>query len=758
MNKVVTALIRRLAQTRNLDEALAAVDVLVKEHKFTWRPVGDRENNYGSINIGSDPGHAFVERVTNAIDAVIEREAIRRLAKAKGKAIPATPREAVETWFKVPGGRVSTVGIPQRQKLADNVVVKLLDSKIKRQPTVEIRDMGVGLTPRLVPLTILSLGAENKINKPYLAGAYGQGGSTALSFSPLGCTITSRRHAALIDEGDEDLIAVTFVRFNELDLDVNKNGRYEYLVTPEKNVAGMEPATWEFEPGTAIVHFNLDIGQYSERLTQLTGSMWWLLQNSLFDPVLPLWAEEHRQSVLKGDKDTRRTIAGNFTRLMDDKKGKVDHDGTIQVNLGHAAGNTSVKVNYWVLKSDPEKKGASPIDAYVDPFKPVTYTFFGQTHGTDDRRFIAERLSLPHLAKYLIIPVELDRLTPQARRELLSTTRDRLKQLTFYALMREQISTALGQDEDLIRLNEARKEELLSKHSEQEQSKMQERFARLMERFKAGVDVTARGKGTGDKGRKSSEPGSRAALEPLPTKERPTFIRIANTQKPVLLRPERHAVLRLESDAPDGYISAHVHAQLLMVSEPDGIIGLSSTSDFRGGRSRMVVAPTDKASTGEGGTLRVFLITPDGKQLSDKITFKVDKASEASTGGNQSRSKAKVPKPVPIKKDQWKEMGGWDETSTAEVRDYDIFVNMDNRHFSKLVRSGNYQEMGVTRMSRNYLLYVAFYAFIQNLATRAKDLELDGEAYEKYVQNELDRVAQTVVHSISSDKRMDDED
>src|SRR5262249_33814060 len=271
--------------------------------------------------------------------------------------------------------------------------------------------------------------------------------------------------------------------------------------------------------------------------------------------------------------DTRRTIAGNFTRLMDDKKGKVEHDGTIQVNLGHAAGDTSVKVNYWVLKSDPDKKGASPIDAYVDPYKPITYTFFGQTHGTDDRRFISERLSLPHLAKYLIIQVELDRLTAQARRELLSTTRDRLKQLSFYTLLREQISTALSQDEDLVRLNEIRKEELLSKHSEQEQSKMQERFARLMERFNAGIDLTARSKGSGDKGRKGSEPGSRAPLAPLPTRDKPTFVRIANTQKPVLLHPGRHAVLRLESDAADGYISAHVHAQLLMVSDPDGNVG-----------------------------------------------------------------------------------------------------------------------------------------------------------------------------------------
>lgn len=758
MNKAAGSLLRKLLQTRSLSEAKATVISLVNDHQFRWRPVGDRENNYGQINIGSDPGHALVERVTNAIDAVIEKEASRRIGRGKARAIPATPREAVETWFKVPGGRVNNVKLAQRQSLADNVVVRLLDSGSKRQPTVEIRDKGIGLTPALLPLTILSLGADNKINKPYVAGAYGQGGSTALSFSPLGCTIASRRQGDLVPQDDSDLVAITFVRFNELDLDLNKNGRYEYLVSPTGDVAGLDPDSLEFEPGTSVVHFNLDIGQYSERLTQLTGSVWWLLQNTLFDPVLPLWAEEHRQSVLKGERDTRRTIAGNFTRLMDDRKGKVEHDGTLQVNLGHALGDTSVRVNYWVLKSDPDKKGASPIDVYVDPFRPITYTFFGQTHGTDDRRFIAERLSLPHLAKYLIVQVELDRLIPQARRELLSTTRDRLKQLSFYTLMREQISAALGQDEDLIRLNEARKEELLSKYSEQEQSKMQERFARLMDRFNAGIDVTVRGKGSDARGRPSNEPGSRAALAALPTKDQPTFIRIVNTQKPVLLHQDRHAVLRLESNAPHGYINAHVHAQLLMVCEPDGLVGLSSTSDFRGGRSRMIVAPHERARAGETGTLRVILITPEGKQLTDKISFRVDPVREAPTSGTDSKSRAHVPKPIPIHKNQWKNMGAWDETSVAEVRDDNIFVNMDNRHFARLVRSGNYQEMGVTRMSRSFLLYVAFYSFVQHLATTSKEIGLDGAAYETYVEGELDRVAQTVVHSISADKRLDDEE
>ena len=38
----------------------------------------DRENNLATINLSSDPAAGLVERVTNAIDAVLEREWVQR--------------------------------------------------------------------------------------------------------------------------------------------------------------------------------------------------------------------------------------------------------------------------------------------------------------------------------------------------------------------------------------------------------------------------------------------------------------------------------------------------------------------------------------------------------------------------------------------------------------------------------------------------------------------------------------------------------
>jgi hypothetical protein len=220
-------LLTQLSKATGLKAATTIIRELERRFLYTWRPVGDNDANYGIINIGSDPGNALIERVTNAIDGVIEREALRQLGKGRRGSVPASPREAVEVWFRVPGGRVSNLGDPiKRQPLADNVVVTLLDGDHRRRPSVMIRDRGVGLTPNLIPTTILSLSGTNKIDKPYLAGAYGQGGSTALAFSPEGTLFVSRRQPDLLRDGQTEVVALTFARYEELDPAKNKNGRY----------------------------------------------------------------------------------------------------------------------------------------------------------------------------------------------------------------------------------------------------------------------------------------------------------------------------------------------------------------------------------------------------------------------------------------------------------------------------------------------------------------------------------------------------
>lgn len=72
--------------------------------RYRWAPLGGKEGNFGLVNIGSDPALAFVERITNAIDAVLERYA--EAATAELVRASETPREASAILVPIPDGRL----------------------------------------------------------------------------------------------------------------------------------------------------------------------------------------------------------------------------------------------------------------------------------------------------------------------------------------------------------------------------------------------------------------------------------------------------------------------------------------------------------------------------------------------------------------------------------------------------------------------------------------------------------------------------
>lgn len=55
-------------------------EVIMKIGKINYRfePVGNRKNNLATINIGTDPAAGVTERITNAIDAVLEKEWVEK--------------------------------------------------------------------------------------------------------------------------------------------------------------------------------------------------------------------------------------------------------------------------------------------------------------------------------------------------------------------------------------------------------------------------------------------------------------------------------------------------------------------------------------------------------------------------------------------------------------------------------------------------------------------------------------------------------
>jgi hypothetical protein len=98
MKQSPSAIVSALISASTAAEAQARVAEL-EAVGCTWVPLGGKEGNFGLVNIGSDPGLAFVERMTNALDGVLERAA-RDIPPARLATID-TPREAAREFFGI---------------------------------------------------------------------------------------------------------------------------------------------------------------------------------------------------------------------------------------------------------------------------------------------------------------------------------------------------------------------------------------------------------------------------------------------------------------------------------------------------------------------------------------------------------------------------------------------------------------------------------------------------------------------------------
>jgi hypothetical protein len=222
-------LFTQLLQANTAKEVTDLLEDLIDQRDVKWLPVGNRRDNIATINIGTDPAAGLTERITNAIDAILELEWNRQ-----GK--PSTvnsPRAASEKWFGIKDGKLHNIENARDkavESLARKIKITLHDSEKENNPTVEIRDYGIGIKGEDFSRTILGLHSGNKIQKLYLMGAYGQGGSTALSYNNF-TIIVSKPYFQ--DNETKPLVSWTIVRINPGNIDVDKHEWFEYCFNAE---------------------------------------------------------------------------------------------------------------------------------------------------------------------------------------------------------------------------------------------------------------------------------------------------------------------------------------------------------------------------------------------------------------------------------------------------------------------------------------------------------------------------------------------
>src|SRR5690606_72104 len=144
-------LMRLLAATKSSDirailSALGDSDVATLDTPFgprnvAWRAFGGNPSNISTIGLGTKPGRSLTERVTNAIDAVLEERFTESVTP------PTSPGLAAAQWFGRPQSgpdqgmfnwKSPTPGFGRK------IHVVLSASEKESAPTVDVQDNGIG--------------------------------------------------------------------------------------------------------------------------------------------------------------------------------------------------------------------------------------------------------------------------------------------------------------------------------------------------------------------------------------------------------------------------------------------------------------------------------------------------------------------------------------------------------------------------------------------------------------------------------------
>ncbi len=605
-----------LQEAGTVAEVDQALEVFKQSHgsELDWTAVGGRKNNRGTIDVSTDPGRSLVERLTNGVDAILEAE------HARHKGIPdcRSPKEAAVAWLGVPEGGLSSLTPVQRRGLGQKLTVALLPGESRESRTVEVRDSGTGLAPEEMPDTILSLNESNKMQKHYVVGVYGQGGSSTFAWAKY--TLIASRCIG------HPTIGFTLVRFDDLPPEEYKTGNYVYL-TQNGTVLQLERPGEEFAAGTQIKHFGYDLSSYDSPVGP--GSVYGLLNRILFDPVLPVWLDNRIRNYRRIIKGSRNALNGAIDEGDESRRGP-DLSHHIPMFYVPIADHGSIGIEYWVLQQ-PTSENKVPTAAFVNPSKPIVLTLNGQNHAELSRTLVKKEAALPYLAQRLICNVDCNSLTPQAKRALFASTREEAKRGLIYSLIQQEVIRVLKSDDELVRLNNEARERGLRERDEATTQEMRREVARLLRIHGIEVAELVGGEIAGG-GRENDRPTHprppRPEPQPIELHEPPTYIKILwGEGDPITFYPDQRRYLRIETDATSAYHDAsNPQTSRINIIVSEGTVVLRGTTSLSGGRMRAIFETPASSNLGMTGTIRVELARQGLPTLFDQRDYKIVEA------------------------------------------------------------------------------------------------------------------------------------
>jgi len=424
-----------------------------------WKPYGGNENNYGVVeNQQASPIPALVEKITNGIDAILERRCLEEGIEPKSPEAPKSVPEGVAQFF--PDHKNWDLTAHRKQQ---SEMLQIVADGPRLETSLVIFDEGIGQAPEDFENTFLSLLRGNKNEIHFVQGKYNMGGAGAVAF----CgkhryqLIASKR----FDNNSE--FGFTLVRRHPLTASeevTRKNTWYEYLVIdgriPSFNIDEIDLglANRRFQTGSVIKLYSYDLPSGSRSV--ISRDLNQSLNEYLFRPALPILTVDTKERY-PDDRNLERDLFGLQRRLEEDDSKYVQTYFSDEINDTEIG---VLKVTSYVFNARAEGRSSKDTRNTIQRefFKnnmAVIFSMNGQVHGHLTSEFVTRSLKFPLLKDHLLIHVDCTGIKTSVRNELFMASRDRLKGGEESRALRRRLATLLTSGR-LKEINASRKASL----------------------------------------------------------------------------------------------------------------------------------------------------------------------------------------------------------------------------------------------------------------------------------------------------------
>jgi len=420
-------LFMRLLSAGTEDEVQAVLDAEgLSTDDSKWTPYGASESFYAVVeNQQAHPVPALVEKITNGIDAILEKKVRQDGIDIRSAQAPASVQEALDRYF--PQHANWDLGDARRRQARE---LQIVASGPKLDTSLLVYDDGVGQAPKDFPDTFLSLLRGNKNDVHFVQGKYNMGGAGALAF----CgdrrfqLVASRRY------DQKHPFGFTLMRQHPPELAEaagRRNTWYEYLIFDGKIAeldieeldVGLEGRKFTTGSLLKLYSYRLPGGARSIISRDLNVS----LNEFLFEPALPFLTVDNNERYPDNNAPVT-TVNGLKRRLENDKE-------TVEARFSKVSKTSEfgeLGITVYVFKARSRGQTVKETKQYIqrEYFKngmTVLFSLNGQVQGSYSSEFVTRALKMPLLKDYLLIHVDCSKLLMGVRNELFMASRDRLK-------------------------------------------------------------------------------------------------------------------------------------------------------------------------------------------------------------------------------------------------------------------------------------------------------------------------------------------